>query len=85
MAQSRTNFVSPFVGHNAFLRWSAIQSIAEPDHTGTLKYWSEDHVSEDFEMAMKLQGHGYAIRLAGYSNGEFEEGGEYMMTHFDSC
>lgn len=67
--------VAPFVGHNAFLRWSAIQEIKMTDpETGYNTWWSEDHVSEDFEMALKLQMMGYVVRLAGYTNGEFEEG-----------
>src|SRR5436305_14844252 len=48
--------VAPFVGHNAFLRWQAVQSAAVPDETdGTEKFWSESHVSEDFDMALRLQ------------------------------
>lgn len=65
---------SPFVGHNAFLRWSAIQEIAYQNGDGRDKYWSEEHVSEDFEMSLKVQMKGYIVRLAAYSNGEFKEG-----------
>lgn len=48
--------VAPFVGHNAFLRWSAIQDAAfiDPDD-GLKKIWSESNVSEDFDMALRLQ------------------------------
>ncbi|KAF3058252.1 hypothetical protein GL218_05601 [Daldinia childiae] len=43
----------PFVGHNAILRWSAIQdATAYQDEDGYEKYWSETHVSEDFEMSL---------------------------------
>ncbi|KAK9344265.1 glycosyl transferase family group 2-domain-containing protein [Lipomyces starkeyi] len=54
-----------FVGHNAFLRWSALQEFAYKNETdnGRIKYWSEDHVSEDFEMSLKLQSKGYIVRL----------------------
>lgn len=45
--------VAPFVGHNAILRWSAIQSIGYFDEDGYEKFWSEAHVSEDFEMSLK--------------------------------
>lgn len=39
--------VAPFVGHNAILRWAAIQSIAyECKADGHEKYWSESTVSE---------------------------------------
>ncbi|CDW97217.1 hypothetical protein [Sporisorium scitamineum] len=44
--------VAPFMGHNAFLRWSAMQeaSFVDPED-GIRKIWSESHVSEDFDMA----------------------------------
>lgn len=64
-----------FVGHNAFLRWSAIQECAYLDEDdGLTKYWSELHVSEDFEMSLKLAGLGYVIRVATYHNAGFKEG-----------
>lgn len=47
--------VAPFVGHNAFLRWSAIQEAAFLDEDGVRKIWSESNVSEDFDMALRLQ------------------------------
>lgn len=64
-----------FVGHNAFLRWQAIQecSYVDPDDNRT-KYWSELHVSEDFEMSLKLGGLGYLVRVATYHDGGFKEG-----------
>lgn len=67
--------VAPFVGHNAFLRWSALQECLhiDPDD-GVMKIWSEDHVSEDFQIAVTLQIKGYIVRWAAYSEGEFEEG-----------
>lgn len=64
-----------FVGHNAFLRWSALQQVSYVDPTdGRLKWWSEAHVSEDFEMSLKLQGLGYISRYATYSKKQFQEG-----------
>lgn len=65
--------VCPFIGHNAFLRWSAVQEIGV-ESDGKRRWWSESHVSEDFELSMKLQNLGYAIRMAAYSGGEFKEG-----------
>ncbi|KAJ7510955.1 glycosyl transferase family group 2-domain-containing protein [Mycena galericulata] len=67
--------VAPFVGHNAFLRWSAIQDAAfvDPDD-GVTKIWSESNVSEDFDMALRLQLQGYIIRWATYADGGFKEG-----------
>lgn len=38
------------------------------------KVWSEHNVSEDFDMAMRLQERGYIIRWSTYSKGEFKEG-----------
>ncbi|KAK9366095.1 glycosyl transferase family group 2-domain-containing protein [Lipomyces kononenkoae] len=62
-----------FVGHNAFLRWSAIQEVAF-EEDGVIKYWSESHVSEDFEISLKLRCKGYTIRLAAYHGDGFKEG-----------
>ena len=66
--------VAPFVGHNAVLRWSAIQEIGYFDEDGYEKFWSEHHVSEDFEMSLKLQTNGYIIRLAAWAGEGFKEG-----------
>ncbi|EKM53202.1 uncharacterized protein PHACADRAFT_259384 [Phanerochaete carnosa HHB-10118-sp] len=66
--------VAPFVGHNAFLRWKAIQDAAFVDKDGVEKIWSESNVSEDFDMALRLQLRGYIIRWATYSKGAFKEG-----------
>ncbi|ODN96436.1 hypothetical protein L198_04150 [Cryptococcus wingfieldii CBS 7118] len=67
--------VAPFVGHNAFLRWAAIQdaSFIDPDD-GLRKCWSESHVSEDFDQALRLQLRGWSLRWASYSDGGFQEG-----------
>lgn len=64
----------PFVGHNAVLRWSALQEIVYQDEDGYDKFWSESHVSEDFEIALKLQCLGYTIRLGTYHGDGFKEG-----------
>ncbi|KAH9927699.1 glycosyl transferase family group 2-domain-containing protein [Fomitopsis serialis] len=67
--------VAPFVGHNAFLRWSALQDAAFVDpEDGVQKIWSESNVSEDFDMALRLQLKGYMIRWSTYSEGGFKEG-----------
>jgi cellulose synthase/poly-beta-1,6-N-acetylglucosamine synthase-like glycosyltransferase len=65
--------VAPFVGHNAILRWSALQDVAEIED-GHIKFWSESHVSEDFDMALRLQIKGYITRLAAWANDGFQEG-----------
>ncbi|KAF9220635.1 hypothetical protein BS17DRAFT_310069 [Gyrodon lividus] len=67
--------VAPFVGHNAFLRWSALQDAAFIDPAdGKTKIWSESNVSEDFDMALRLQLKNYSIRWATYSERCFKEG-----------
>lgn len=67
--------VAPFVGHNAFLRWSAVQDAAFINPAdGKLKQWSEANVSEDFDLALRLLLKGYNLRWATYSNGGFKEG-----------
>ena len=79
--------VAPFVGHNAILRWSAVQDVAYgPDHPTPSpdaesghrlqsdKYWSESTVSEDFDMAIRLQTAGYLVRFAAYTGEGFKEG-----------
>jgi hypothetical protein len=66
--------VSPFVGHNAILRWSALQQVSYEDEDGYEKFWSESHVSEDFDMSLRLQIAGYIIRLGSYTGDGFKEG-----------
>ncbi|MCJ1299920.1 hypothetical protein MMC08_002714 [Hypocenomyce scalaris] len=66
--------VAPFVGHNAMLRWSAIQQVAYVDEDGYEKFWSESHVSEDFDMSLRLQCNHYIIRLAAWAGDGFKEG-----------
>ena len=65
--------VAPFVGHNAVLRWSAIQDISYEEN-GIEKFWSEATVSEDFDMALRLQTAGYLVRLGAYTKDGFKEG-----------
>jgi hypothetical protein len=85
---------SPFVGHNAFLRWSALQEVSfqeeddahdnesglaagEKDPNSTTpyeKFWSESHVSEDFDISLRLQTMGYHVRLGAYCGDGFKEG-----------
>lgn len=66
--------VAPFVGHNAILRWSAVQQVSYRDEDGYDKFWSESHVSEDFDMSLRLQCKGYIIRLAAWAGQGFKEG-----------
>jgi environmental stress-induced protein Ves len=57
--------VAPFVGHNTFLRWRALQSIAF-EEDGRTKFWSESHVSEDFDVSLRVQMQGFTVRMATY-------------------
>ncbi|KAK5075669.1 hypothetical protein LTR16_008938, partial [Cryomyces antarcticus] len=41
---------------------------------GYVAYWSESHVSEDFDIALRLQIAGNVVRLASYHGQEFKEG-----------
>lgn len=66
--------VAPFVGHNAFLRWSAVQDVSYVGDDGYEMFWSESTVSEDFDMALRLQTSGYVLRLAAYAGQGFKEG-----------
>lgn len=66
---------APFVGHNAVLRWAAVQEIAYDCKLDSReKYWSEETVSEDFDMALRLQAAGYIVRLGAYFGDGFQEG-----------
>lgn len=59
--------IAPFVGHNAFLRWSALQDAAFVDPAdGKTKIWSESNVSEDFDMALRLQVHSCIVGPGNY-------------------
>ncbi|USW56169.1 Putative glycosyltransferase 2, nucleotide-diphospho-sugar transferase [Septoria linicola] len=68
--------IAPFVGHNAMLRWSALQHVAFEEAESPLPelYWSETSVSEDFDMALRLQIEGYQLRYASYFGDGFQEG-----------
>ncbi|BGP57371.1 hypothetical protein JCM8202_005788 [Rhodotorula sphaerocarpa] len=67
--------VGCFVGHNAFIRWSALQEIAAwKEDQKRWQIWSESHVSEDFDCALRMLVAGYDVRWATYSNGGFQEG-----------
>ncbi|KAM0278332.1 hypothetical protein ACHAQH_005251 [Verticillium albo-atrum] len=68
--------IPPFVGHNAIMRWSALQDAASYicDHDKCEKFWSESHVSEDFDMALRLQTSGYQLRFGAYTGDGFKEG-----------
>jgi hypothetical protein len=68
MGHNASVFLSAGVGQSSqpllrFLRWSALQDAAFMDPAdGRQKIWSESNVSEDFDMSLRLQMHGYIIR-----------------------
>lgn len=66
--------MAPLMGHNVFLRWRAMQEVSSMEDDGELSVFSPHHVSEDFEMALKLQMKGYIVRWATYSDETFTEG-----------
>jgi len=66
--------VAPFVGHNAFLRWAAVQDVGVVEDDGYIAYWSESHVSEDFDIALRMQIKGSVVRVASYHGDGFQEG-----------
>lgn len=72
--------VAPFVGHNAILRWSALQDVVF-EEDGKKLFWSESHVSEDFDMSLRLQIKGYITRLAAWAGDGFQEGVSLTVSH----
>lgn len=65
---------APFVGHNAFIRRQALDDISYYDEDGPKKWWSESHVSEDFDLSIRLNIRGYVVRLSTYHGSGFQEG-----------
>jgi cellulose synthase/poly-beta-1,6-N-acetylglucosamine synthase-like glycosyltransferase len=67
---------APLVGHNAILRWAAVQKAAKKDtvEEGSLLFWAVDRVSEDFDLAFRLQTAGYIGRYVTYTGAGFMEG-----------
>lgn len=65
----------PLVGHNATLSWPAMKDASWFDEDVDYRcFWSEMHVSEDFDMSMRLQSQGYCGRYIMYTGTEFQEG-----------
>ncbi|TKY84697.1 hypothetical protein EX895_006599 [Sporisorium graminicola] len=84
--QTATGEVAPFVGHNAFLRKSAIAELAEEslsakNSDGYIQPWSEETVSEDLDLGLRLLLRGWITRWATYSNYGFQEG--VSLTYID--
>ncbi|VBB18155.1 hypothetical protein YASMINEVIRUS_618 [Yasminevirus sp. GU-2018] len=66
---------APLVGHNLFIRTSALKKVSWRDETTRKRYfWSEEHVSEDFDFSMRLQAEGFVTRYITYCGEGFMEG-----------
>jgi len=52
----------------------AVQDVGVPEDDGYIAYWSESHVSEDFDIALRLQIKGSIVRVASYHGDGFQEG-----------
>ncbi|CAM9174342.1 unnamed protein product, partial [Chrysoparadoxa australica] len=67
--------ISPLVGHNAFLRWEHLKKISWYDEEDKMqKFWSESHVSEDFDLSLRLFSTGHIGRYVTYTGPDFKEG-----------
>jgi cellulose synthase/poly-beta-1,6-N-acetylglucosamine synthase-like glycosyltransferase len=69
--------IAPLVGHNAFLRWSAVRKVAFTDDfcgPKEVRYWSENSVSEDFDMCLRLANQNLFGRYVMYTGDDFQEG-----------
>jgi hypothetical protein len=65
----------PLVGHNATLNWEAMKKASWFDEDMKYRcFWSECHVSEDFDMSLRLQSAGYCGRFVMYTGTDFKEG-----------
>ena len=60
-------------------RWLGPDIHIVQSQTPKIKIWSESNVSEDFNLALRLQLKGYVIRWVTYSKGEFKEGMSLTM------
>ncbi|CAM9329387.1 unnamed protein product [Chrysoparadoxa australica] len=67
--------IAPLVGHNAFLRWDVMKELSWFDSEDQIqKFWSEAHVSEDFDMSLRMFSSGYIGRYITYTGPSFKEG-----------
>jgi len=62
------------MGHNAFLRKSAMREVALRGEDGSLHYWSETQVAEDFDLLFRMHGAGYFGRYVAFPGLDFGEG-----------
>jgi hypothetical protein len=72
--------MAPIVGHNVFFRWSSLQKLAYQDEN-RYKVWSENNVSEDFDVYLRLSLINEYGRFVMYTGNDFQEG--VSLTYID--
>jgi len=60
-----TNLETSAVTH---LYFAAIQAVSKEEEGGHIAFWSESHVSEDFDISLRLQVANNIVILASYHN-----------------
>ncbi|KAF7889916.1 uncharacterized protein EAF02_002331 [Botrytis sinoallii] len=65
---------SPWVTYLPSSATTPCSDVSYHDEDGYEKFWSESHVSEDFDMSLRLQVNEYIIRYAAYTGDGFKEG-----------
>jgi cellulose synthase/poly-beta-1,6-N-acetylglucosamine synthase-like glycosyltransferase len=71
---TRSGNISPLVGHNVVLKWGVMKECAFVDEKGILKFWSENRVSEDFDICIRMQNKGYIGKYMILNDFYFQEG-----------
>ena len=66
---TRNGDISPLIGHNIMIRKKALENISDNN-----VYWSEDRVSEDFDLCLRFTNAGYYGKFIAYKNKVFQEG-----------
>lgn len=74
LISSANGVLPPLVGHSTFLRKSALHRAGHRGPAGTVEYWSESHISEDFELMIRLYIMGYTGKYVAFPDSEFQEG-----------
>lgn len=68
--------IAPIVGHNVLLKWSCLRNVARQQNQNSqyLHVWSEEKVSEDFDIFLRLAAGDIHGRYVVYCGEGFEEG-----------
>lgn len=67
--------LAPLVGHNATLSWEVMDEVSWMDESSGYRcWWSEAHVSEDFDMCLRMTSGNYEGRYVTYTGSGFKEG-----------